>query len=80
MSRASKTGATSLRYRASDPLLFLPLFLSTSSSPLLTAAPLVILEFPPLLKARGASNQLHELVPQSCWVRTTSLPSHFVAF
>jgi hypothetical protein len=59
--------------------LFLPLFLSSSSSPLLVAAPLAILEFPPLLEACGASNQLHELVPQSCWVCTSSLPSHFVA-
>jgi hypothetical protein len=59
---------------------FLSFFLPSSSSPLLAAAPLTILEFPPLLEACGASNQLHELVPQSCWVYTLSLSSHFVAF
>jgi hypothetical protein len=43
--------------------LFLHLFLSSSFSPLFVVVPLMILEFPPLLEARGGSNQLHELVP-----------------
>jgi hypothetical protein len=36
--------------------------------------------FSPQILPRGALNQLHELVFQSCWVRTSSSPSHFLVF
>jgi hypothetical protein len=35
----------------------------------LVEAPLAILDFSPLIGAHGATNRLHELVSQSCWVR-----------
>jgi hypothetical protein len=44
------------------------------------ATPLTILDFSPLFRARGATNQLYELVSQSCWLRRSSLLSYFVVF
>jgi hypothetical protein len=63
--------------RPSFFLLSLSFFLLVFHLPL---APLVILDFSSLIRARGATNQLHELVFQSCWVHTSSLPSHFLVF
>jgi hypothetical protein len=36
--------------------------------------------FSPQILSRGALNQLHELIFQLCWVRTSSSPSHFLVF
>jgi hypothetical protein len=61
-------------------LFFPPLFLTFSSSLHLAVTVLVILDFAPLIGARGVTNRLHELVSQSCWVCMSSLPSYFVVF
>jgi hypothetical protein len=66
---------TSTQNRAS-----IPFSLSSSASLHLVVTPLVICEFSPLFGARDAINWLHELISQSCWVRTSSVPSHFVVF
>jgi hypothetical protein len=36
--------------------------------------------FNPQIIPRGILNRFHELVFQSCWVRTSSSPSHFLVF
>jgi hypothetical protein len=46
----------------------------------LVATPLVILDFTSLIRAYGTTNQPHEFVFQSCWIRTSSLPSQFLVF
>jgi hypothetical protein len=58
-------------------LLYLSFFLHLFH---FAAAPLMILDFSSLIGARDVTNRLHEFVFQACWVRTSSLPSHFPVF
>jgi hypothetical protein len=46
----------------------------------LVAAPLAIWDFSSLIGACAVTNRLYKLVFQSCWVRTSSLSSHFLIF
>jgi hypothetical protein len=61
--------------RGSHPFFSFFLLLSSPCS-----GSFMIYDFSPLFGVCGATNRLYELVSQSCWVHTSSLPSHFVVF